>query len=211
MVAAMVVDGAAHRAAGPARAAMWFELVGLFEYPTDGLVESARSGRLTSDIAGAAAGLPYPLDVPAFDDLPPDPPGMGSEFIRLFDVPSAGTPCPLYLGALGGDRRTTMEDLLRFYRHFGLSVVHAEERDLPDSVPTVLEFLGYLVEREQLDPNGGDDERRAQRDLLQRHLVRGASVIRERVARLDPPAFYAGATALLEELVHAEAAALTGG
>ena len=48
-----------------------------------------------------------------------------------------------------------MEDLLRFYRHFGLSVVHAEDRDLPDSVPTVLEFLGYLVDaRAGLDAGG---------------------------------------------------------
>jgi DMSO reductase family type II enzyme chaperone len=211
MGAAMVVDGAAHRAAGPARAAMWFQLVGLFEYPSETLIESARSGRLSEGISEAAAGLPYGVTVPAFDVLPPDPPGMGSEYIRLFDVPSSGTPCPLYLGALGGDRRTAMEDLLRFYRHFGLSVVHAEERDLPDSVPTVLEFMGYLVEREQVDPRGGGDERRAQRDLIQRHLVRGASVIRERVSRLDPPAFYAGATGLLEEVVHAEAAALAAG
>lgn len=209
MGSTVVVDAAAHRRAAPARAALWFRLVELFEYPTEAVIASVGDGELVLSIAEAVAGLPYPLEVPDFGALPSDPPGLGSEYIRLFDVPASGTPCPLYLGALGGDRRTAMEDLLRFYRHFGLSVAHAEDRDLPDSVPTVLEFLGYLVEREQLDAAGGDDERRAQRDLLQRHLLRGATVIRERVARLDPPPFYAAATALLEAFALAEASGLS--
>jgi DMSO reductase family type II enzyme chaperone len=188
---------------------MWFNMVGLFEYPSAELAESVSSGELGGALAEAAAGLPYALEVPALAELPAEPGGLGSEYIRLFDVPAAGTPVPLYLGALGGDRRSIMEDLLRFYRHFGLSVVHAEERDLPDSVPTVLEFMGYLVEREQLD--AGDDERRAQGDLLAKYLTRAAPVIRERIAAMDPPVFYLEATSLLERFCEAESAALAGG
>lgn len=212
-MAAVVVTTSEHRAAAPARIAVYNHLVEVLVYPDEALLESVRSGRLAASITEAAASLPYPLEPGPFDAVPGDgEPALGPDYIRLFDVPANGTPCPLYGGALGGDRRATMEDLLRFYRHFGLSVVHAEDRDLPDSVPTVLEFLGYLVMREQDSPEADVDTfRRAQHDVLERHLARWAPIIAARVAKLDPPAFYAAATKLLDDFVRGEAAALAKG
>jgi DMSO reductase family type II enzyme chaperone len=212
-VAAVVVTTSEHRAAAPARIVVYNHLVEVLVYPDEALLESVRSGRLAASITEAAASLPYPLEPGALDAVPGDgEPALGPDYIRLFDVPANGTPCPLYGGALGGDRRATMEDLLRFYRHFGLSVVHAEDRDLPDSVPTVLEFLGYLVMREQDSPEVDVDTfRRAQHDVLERHLARWAPIIAARVAKLDPPAFYAAATKLLDDFVRGEAAALAKG
>jgi DMSO reductase family type II enzyme chaperone len=201
----------AHRQAAPARAALWFQLADLLVYPEEALIEEIRGGEVAAAIADAVAALPYPVSEFAFDGLPDEGPGLGSDYIRLFEVPARGTPCPLYGGALGGDRQATMEDLLRYYRHFGLSVAHAEDRDLPDSVPTVLEFLGYLVEREQRAEHGGGDERRAQRDVLERHLCRWAPIIRARVDALRPPEVYRATTALLEEFAAGEASALVAG
>lgn len=209
-MATPVVTTAEHRGAAPARIALYTHLVDVLVYPDEMLLASLRSGTLAASISEAASSLPYALSPGPFDVVPPDgEPGLGPDYIRLFDVPSQGTPCPLYGGALGGDRRATMEDLLRFYRHFGLSVVHAEDRDLPDSVPTVLEFLGYLVMREQ-DAGGAEADtfRLAQHDVLERHLGRWAPIIRSRVAKLDPPSFYAASTELLDDFVRGEAAAL---
>lgn len=209
---APVVTVDAHVAAAPSRMALYTHLVDLFVYPDDALLGSLREGTLARSISDAASSLPYALEPVTFEVSPDDAePGLGSEYIRLFDVPAGGTPCPLYGGALGGDRRATMEDLLRFYRHFGLSVVHAPDRDLPDSVPTVLEFIGYLVSREQ-DRAASDigSCRRAQRDVLERHLARWAPIIRSRVEALDPPASYRAATQLLDDFVRGEAAALSG-
>ena len=202
----------AHRQAAPARMALYAHLGDVLVYPDDALVESVLSGALAGSIEQAVSSLPYAVVPGPFDVAPGEgETALGPEYIRLFDVPTHGTTCPLYGGALGGDRRATMEDLLRFYRHFGLSVVHAEERDLPDSVPTVLEFLGYLVSREQ-DAGAGDDAafRLAQSDVLTRHVCNWAPIIRARVAKLGPPPLYAAATELLDDFVRGEAAALAG-
>jgi DMSO reductase family type II enzyme chaperone len=212
-VAAPAVTASAHSGAAPARIVLYGHLVDVLVYPDEALFESVRSGRLAGSIREAASSLPYALVPGPFDVVPSGGErALGPDYIRLFDVPAQGTPCPLYGGALGGDRRATMEDLLRFYRHFGLSVVHAEDRDLPDSVPTVLEFLGYLVLREQdSTPAEAESFRRAQHDLLERHLGRWAPIIRSRVAELDPPTFYAASTELLDDFIRGETAALAQG
>lgn len=197
-------------AATGARQVLYGHLVELLTYPSDDLVASLRDGSLVRSLRRAAAAVPYEVAVP-------DPggggewalggvAGLGPAYIRLFDIPAGGRPCPLYGGALAGDRRQVMEDLLRFYRHFGLSVAHAAERDLPDSVPTVVEFLSYLVfrESEASDDHAAAPFRRAQHDVLDRHLTRWSPVIRQRVAALDPPPLYDLATSLLDDVANGE-------
>ncbi len=200
--------------AAPARQVLYGHLADLLTYPSEDLVAALRDGSLVSSLRRAAAAVPY-------DVVVSDPggggewvlggeAGLGPAYIRLFDIPSGGRPCPLYGGALDGDRREVMEDLLRYYRHFGLSVAHADERDLPDSVPTVVEFLSYLVfrEAEASDDAAADPFRRAQHDVLDRHLARWAPLIQQRVAALDPPPLYALATSLLVDVSSGERAVL---
>lgn len=208
----------AHRGAGAARMTVYGHLADLLTYPTDDLVASLRDGSFEQSLGVAASELPYPLEIPDLPDADSlelsGEDGLGPEYIRLFDVPSGGNPCPLYGGALAGrhgsDRRQVMEDLLRFYRHFGLSVVHAEQRDLPDSIPTVVEFLAYLVFLEVEADSDEDSEpfRRAQHDVLSRHLASWSPVIRSRVAELAPAPLYAMATGLLDDVSRAELQAL---
>ncbi len=222
----MTAPTGGHTTAAPARAELWFALAAMLSFPDAGLADSVRSGRLLEEVEGAAATLPYGLAVdpglgdpgvdlghdPGADDGADDGAGaLGSEYLRLFEVPGpSGRPCPLRIGASGPDRRAVMEEMLRFYRHFGLTTAGAAAPDLPDSVPTVAEFLAFLVTLEAGAPPGGERSaaRTAQRDVLERHLAPAAGVIVERVGRLRPPPLYRAATALLAAYASAEVAAL---
>jgi len=97
---------------------------------------------------------------------------LAIEYTRLFDAGASGPPCPLYGGLYGGARMKTMEEAVRFYNHFGLTL-SGEPRELPDHLVTQLEFLHYLAFREvealQKDVDPGPYQR-AQRDFIGRHL-----------------------------------------
>ena len=74
-------------------------------------------------------------------DVPPDD-GLAIEYSRLFDpIGPSGPACPLNSGALVGDdgRMKLLEELVRFYNHFGLTAAGApgEQTRVPGSpVPT---------------------------------------------------------------------------
>jgi len=201
-----------HTAAAPARAELWWVLADVLSYPTEELTRSLRSGSLSERVSAAARALPYEL--PVDDGLGAGDPGgaaePGTEFLRLFEVPGpSGRPCPLRVGAQGGNRRSAMEELLRFYRHFGLTTAGSALSDLPDAVPTVAEFLAFLATSEAGAPARNRSAlRAAQRDLLHRHVVPAAAAIAEGVGRLRPSPFYRAATGLLAAYSAAEAAAL---
>ena len=96
---------------------------------------------------------------------------LAIEYTRLFDAGVSGPPCPLYGGLYGGARMKTMEEAVRFYNHFGLTLSE-EQRELPDHIATQLEFLHYLGYREAEALQHGADPgpyRRAQRDFIARH------------------------------------------
>ncbi len=198
----------AHRAAAPARQVLYGRLAELLSYPTPELCQAYSEGSLATEMTRTLDQLPYTL---AFDPAPlqGDSAEIGSEYIRLFEVGAGSPTCPLYGGVLGGDRRTVMEDLLRLYRHFGLSTAEAQFRDLPDSIPTVLEFCCYLTFREA---DAGADEavsyRAAQADLLDRYLATWTGMIRARMPLLEPTPLYRASVELLDEFAVAELAAL---
>ena len=202
------VSASAHSAAAPARMALYGRLAELFSFPTPDLIDAYVSGALRDELEQLSDAVPYTLPLEGGLRVGRGD-GISSDYIRIFDVPSGGSTCPLYGGVLTGDRRQVMEDLLRMYRHFGLTTANAELGDLPDSIPTVLEFLGFLTYRE-CEASDGDLKavRRAQRDLLDRYLARWAPIVVERVAALDPPPIYADATLLLEGFVVGELQAL---
>jgi len=94
---------------------------------------------------------------------------LESEYIRLFDVPD-GPATPLYTGVYAPRRRDAMEELLRTYRHFGLTI-EGSAHDLPDYVPTVLEFLQFLTFGQAGEsPEASAPFRAASADILERHL-----------------------------------------
>ncbi len=195
-----------------ARSEFYGLLSELLSFPTQELVGACREGRVRSAVENISVALPYELTEAALAGLAaPDLEfiDLQSDYIRLFDLPGGGPAMPLYAGVFAASRRDSMEELLRFYRHFGLTI-SADAHDLPDAIPTVLEFLHYLAFREAT-PGSGDEEaalRAAQGDILTRHLLRWSGEAVRRIEGKDPPPFYRSVVHLLHEFCTQEAAAL---
>jgi DMSO reductase family type II enzyme chaperone len=192
------------------RAAARSRAFGLFAhalgYPEGELLDDLREGRLADALAETLAAidpeLAAGLDSEALRDVGPAD-ELATEYTRLFDVGTSGPPCPLYGGLWGGERMKTMEEALRFYNYFGLSL-DEEPRELPDHVGTELEFLHFLAFREAEALQTGQDAgpfRRAQRDFIDRHPGRWIPRLRAKLESNDPPRLLAELIRALEQLL----------
>ncbi len=177
-----------------------------FAYPDDALCAAIRTGTLAHDLRDLVRSLDPALattgDWRALTDA-----GTGDalavEFTRLFDVGASQPPCPLHGGLYCTPRTATLEEMVRFYNHFGLTLTDPP-RQLPDHLTTQLEFLHVLAYREAAALAAGEDPgayRRAQRDFVARHPGRWVPQLRTRLARQEPMAFFAELTRTLECLL----------
>jgi DMSO reductase family type II enzyme chaperone len=133
---------------------------------------------------------------------------LAIEFTRLFDAGVSGPPCPLYGGLYEGDRMAKMEEAVRFYNHFGLTLSD-EQRELPDHITTQLEFMHFLAYREVEALQAAVDPgpfRRAQRDFVRRHLGAWVPKLCGRLAEHDADAYFQAVLGLLAALLQADAA-----
>ncbi len=167
-------------------------LAGALGYPEGLLLEDIREGRLAEALAATLGELVVPaLDVDALrDGLERD--DLAVEYTRLFDVGTSGPPCPLHEGLWAKDRMKTMEEVLRFYHHFGLSL-DPERHELPDHLVAELEFLHYLTFREAEALQAGLDAgayQRARRDFVARHPGRFVPQVRGVMEANGPPRFF---------------------
>jgi DMSO reductase family type II enzyme chaperone len=174
------------------RSALYRCLATAFSFPTSEVSEAFASGGLLEDVLAATAALPFPL--PADDGLRADPAlaheELQQEYIRLFEVGPGRPPCPLYEGSHRSGRMKILEELVRFYEHFGL---RHEAGDLPDHLCAELEFMHYLAFKEAATLHASGDSlpyRLAQRDFLRRHLNRWLPRLCRRLEQLDPPRLY---------------------
>lgn len=136
---------------------------------------------------------------------------MESAYIQMFEMGFDGEPpCALRESAYvasgaqaseqqaGAGSAMLLEDLLRFYHHFGLRMTDvAADRDLPDHLSCQLEMLSFLCFRESLaapDDDRAQWYRSAQRDFLGRHLCswvpRFAAALRDRRQADEAALFY---------------------
>lgn len=136
---------------------------------------------------------------------------MESAYIQLFEIGRHGEPaCALRESAYvecntqardapgSEDRTVLLEDLLRFYHHFGLRMTDvAANRELPDHLSCELEMLSFLCLRESLAEPGHESARwyhSAQRDFLRRHMSswvpRFAEALRQRQQGDEAALFY---------------------
>ena len=132
-------------------------------------------------------------DWDALRDAGADDEEIAVEYTRLFEVGTSGPPCALYGGLYNDARMKTMEEAVRFYNHFGLTLSE-DPRELPDHLTTQLEFLHFLAFREAEALHEGLDPgpyRRAQRDFVARHPGRWVPELLKRLERAKAGPFYA--------------------
>jgi DMSO reductase family type II enzyme chaperone len=182
------------------RADLYASLADLLSFPTDAVFASLRSGETAGRLQALVDALPFRLEADpglvVTGDAGRD--AIEGEYIRVFDLPGAGG-CPLYLGAYGDNRLLAMEDLARLYRHFGLRVSEGE-RQPPDHVPAVLEFMQFLCLRQAAagaDRAAEEAAGGAQRDLLGRYVAPAAGAMRSRLAASDALPVYVHVVRLL--------------
>ena len=198
---------------GAARSRMYRLLAGAFAFPEEPFHRAVLSGEFLSGVLEIAAGLPYALPLAegealrtAVAGVPADYVEFQSEYIRLFDVGMPRPPCPLYGGLHLGSRRAVMQEVTRFYNHFGLSL-GGESRELPDHITTELEFMHFLTFRDVTALQGGQDREpclRAQRDFLQRHLARWVPKVRMQAEQQGAAPFFLGLVGLAEAFLLAD-------
>jgi DMSO reductase family type II enzyme chaperone len=200
---------------------MYRLLAGAFAFPDESFHRAVLDGGFLSEVLAIAAGLPYELPLADGEplradlaDAAADYLGFQSEYIRLFDVGVPRPPCALYGGLYLGSRRAVMEEVTRFYHHFGLSL-GGESREMPDHLTTELEFMHFLTFREVAALEAGQDRGpcvRAERDFLQRHLTRWLPRVRSLAEKQKAAPFFLGVLALtevflLKDLAHVTALA----
>jgi TorA maturation chaperone TorD len=101
-----------------------------------------------------------------------------------------------------------MEELLRIYRHFGLTI-ESSAHDLPDFVPTVLEFLRFLTfGQDSAEPGARAPFESAKADVLERHLRPWTEQTATRLGQRSGHPFYQGIVAVVNTVALAELAAL---
>jgi len=196
------------------RSQAYATFVSAFAYPDAELVDAVRSGALADALrdvlAAVDASLAEGADWEALRDAGEGDDELAVEYTRLFDVGAAGPPCPLYGGLYTGARMKTMEEVVRFYNHFGLTMAE-EPRELPDHLATQLEFLHYLAFRETEALHEGTDPgsvRRAQRDFVARHPGRWVPLLRARVEQQEPMPFFRALVGALGRFLASDSAHL---
>ncbi len=200
--------------AGEARSRLYGLLGECFTYPDAEFVAAVADGSLAALLATLCdaidpqlrAGLDLaPLADPALQLEP-----LAVEYTRLFDAGARGTGCPLNGGLQVGPQMKVMEEAVRFYNHFGLTLAE-DRKELPDHLTTELEFLHFLGAGQQALAARGEPVlayELAQRDFIARHPGRWVPVMRGKLAALQPLPFFLALTDLLARLLAHELARL---
>ncbi len=181
--------------AAGARSSLYGMLATTMSFPAAGLAAALRDGEWAAAAGEIVSRLPFDLETGALG-LPASPEDLEQEYIRLFEVGPGGPFCPLYEGSHRPGRMKIMEELVRFYEHFGLQ--HAPG-DQPDHLCAELEFMHYLCFKEAAVTSRRETGglRLAQRDFLSRHLCAWLPRVEKRLEGAKPaPALYGSLVAL---------------
>lgn len=176
-------------AVAAARSTLYRLLAESFRYPGGEFIGLIKDGTFLEGLGNVVANLPYPIPLPV-DELGGEclknvsEDDFEAEFIRVFDVGPGSPPCPLREGLHLDSRMVVMEELARFYNHFGLSATQGQEWEIPDTLSTELEFLHYLMFKEVVALQHDHDPapyQRAEKDFLERHLTKWLPLLIKRV------------------------------
>lgn len=178
-----------------ARSNFYLALSRIFVFPEKEIIESITDGTLQKELIALIKELPYTLRNSEFlekDYSIENEEEFQSNYIRVFDVSPGGPPCPLYEGLYYPDRRKIMEELMRFYEHFGLKP-DIKKNELPDHISMELEFLHFLTFRETQALGLNKDRSSillAERDFLERHPLDWIPQLLKKLEKAEPPEFY---------------------
>lgn len=181
------------------------------EFPTRDFHLQVEAGVFRDEVEALLSALPYKAgtaDALAGLADAGEYVSFQAEYIRLFDVGTVRPPCPLYDGEWGGARKHSMEDVLRFYRFFGLKM-DGGTHELPDHVTIEFEFMKVLAFLEGMAAAGGADTLpllRAERDFLTRHPARWWPLLERKLAGQEPPRFFTSLAAIVGSLLAADVA-----
>lgn len=175
------------------RSRMYRFLAECFRYPSEDFFTIARDGGYLATARDLMREIPFEAQIDEdtlsgglLKDVSQE--DFEAEFVRVFDAGPGGPPCPLYEGKYAADRKVNMEDLVRFYNHFGLSVAEAQERELPDHITAELEFMHYLAFKEVLALQRDEDPAPyclAEIDFLKRHPARWLPQLHEKTENVS--------------------------
>jgi DMSO reductase family type II enzyme chaperone len=135
---------------------------------------------------------------------------LAAEYTRLFDRAARGE-CTLYGSAQLGPQMKIMEEVVRFYDHFGVTIAD-DAVETPDHLTVELEFIHCLAYGEaELNARGEDSSHyaRARRDFIARHPGRLVSYVRRRLTDLKPMPYYAALFRLLDHCLQIDLERLT--
>ncbi len=174
-----------------------------FRYPKVEVFKTFQSGEFFDEIRNHVFSLPHLNTGQAFPGkIQNELEGVDfgdfeAGFVETFDAGSPLPPCPPYEGFYGEKSRTAvLLEVSEFYRHFGLKMSQKEgKRELPDHISAELEFLHFLTFKEAQAIMNDDKEflkgdLLAQKDFLERHLLKWVPEFCERLMNSDMP-FYA--------------------
>lgn len=187
-----------------------------FAYPDEDLVESIRGGGLRGQIE-RMSGVVDPQLLSGLDLAPLASPDamlepLAVEYTRLFEAGVQGARCSLNGGVQLGPQMKVMEEVVRYYNHFGLTMT-GDNKELPDHLTAELNFLHFLAFGEhQLEADGRSpaDYQRAQRDFIARHPGRWLPVMWRKLERMNPVPLFGVLTQVLMRLLEHEQARLEG-
>lgn len=178
-----------------------------FAYPDAELVDSLRGGTLLAQVRrlcdALAPSLLEGLNIGALGDPAASLDDLAIEYTRLFDAGAQGTGCSLNGGLQYGPQMKVMEEAVRFYTHFGLTLTE-EQKELPDHLTTELNFLHFLAYGEHLLEARGESAtsyRLARRDFIARHPGRWLPVMEDKLRTMEPMPLFLALTGLLQRLL----------
>lgn len=171
------------------------------------------SGRLCggdwlADLEETLGLIPFTFETPpkelaALRDVP-EGRLLEVEYIRLFEVGPGGPFCPLYEGSHRGGRMKIMEELVRFYEHFGLRPASGDQ---PDHICTELQFMHFLAFKQAAARDGRAEASlvAAQADFLYRHLCKWLPRVVSRLGEApEAPTIYRALMSLASGLCSAD-------
>lgn len=197
------------------RSLAYAALAAAFAYPDGEGLDVIRSGALANALRQLLTPL-YPelaadANWDALRETGPDDDALQVDFTRLFDAGDEGPQCPLNGSHYGTGTLETVEEAVRFYNFFGLSL-SAERTEDPDHLTTELEFLHFLAYQEAQLVEAGEDAvglQRAQRDFIVRHPGAWVPAMRKQLLARQPMRFFPELVRLLESFLKAEELRLT--